>query len=403
MLPHGTTTKIRDFRTFLEILSFALAGKPTDANFVYYYLCVAGFLLKISMQINMGESMKASEYTLALLDDIERRIDPETEDDLMLQWESFWSGKNASLVFTPQRKKTSKPGIELKNIHINDAVGDVSLMLEYELTALSKKLSGNGALGIRANWGTGIMTSLFGAEIFFMPRESQTLPTTKSFNDSDKIREILDTGMPDVCNGFGKSVLQYGETCAELFSKYPKIQRYVQVYHPDTQGPLDIAELLWGGEMFYEMYDDPDLVHAVLRLITDTYKAFMERWYTFIPKRNGLSVHWDIMHKGRIMLRLDSAMNLSCDFYNEFSKPYDAELLDYFGGGCMHFCGRGDHYIHSLCEIKNMYGFNMSQPHLNDLDKIFDAAIKQGKFILGMPKAYEYANGVCSKNGIIHG
>ena len=38
MLPYGTTPKIKDFRTFLEIFSFALAGKPTDANFVYYRL-----------------------------------------------------------------------------------------------------------------------------------------------------------------------------------------------------------------------------------------------------------------------------------------------------------------------------------------------------------------------------
>ena len=43
MLPHGTTPKIRDFRTFLEIWSFALAGKPTDANFVYYNINVPDF------------------------------------------------------------------------------------------------------------------------------------------------------------------------------------------------------------------------------------------------------------------------------------------------------------------------------------------------------------------------
>ena len=32
MLPFGSTPKIIDFPTFLEILSFSLAGKPTDAN-----------------------------------------------------------------------------------------------------------------------------------------------------------------------------------------------------------------------------------------------------------------------------------------------------------------------------------------------------------------------------------
>ena len=43
VLPYGITTKIKDFRTFLEIFSFALAGKPTDANFVYYNICDVAF------------------------------------------------------------------------------------------------------------------------------------------------------------------------------------------------------------------------------------------------------------------------------------------------------------------------------------------------------------------------
>jgi hypothetical protein len=348
--------------------------------------------------------MKLSEYTLALLDDIERRIDPDTEDDFLHQWEEFWRGENDSIIFKPCRKQAAPPAISLKDVHINDAIGDVNLMLDYELNSLSKKLSGcHESLGIRANWGTGIMTSLFGAEIFIMPRETKTLPTTKSFNDSDKIRNILDKGIPDLYAGFGKNVLEFGELCAEIFKNYPKIQKYVQIYHPDTQGPLDIAELLWGSEMFYEMYDDPDLVHSALRLITDTYKAFLEKWYKIIPKQNGLSVHWSIMHKGALMIRLDSAMNLSCDFYNEYSKPYDTELFDHFGGGCMHFCGRGDHYIDSLCEINNMYGFNMSQPHLNDLNKIFGAAEKYKKHILSLPKAHEFTEGIFFKNGLIHG
>ena len=198
-------------------------------------------------------------------------------------------------------------------------------------------------------------------------------------------------------------MFNFGEICAQLFAKYPKIQKYVKVYHPDTQGPLDIAELLWGGEMFYEMYDNPDFVHNVLQLITDTYKSFMDKWYTIIPNNEGLSVHWSLMHKGNIMIRLDSAMNLPCEMYDEFSKPYDRQLLDHFGGGCMHFCGRGDHYIHSMCDIENMYGFNMSQPHLNNLEKIFDAAVAHNKRIVDMPRAEEYVIDSNIKNSIING
>ena len=348
--------------------------------------------------------MNLSAYTLELLEDIERRIDPDTEDDYYSQWKDFWDGKFAGQVFTPKRKSITPPGVKLQNVHINDALHDTELMLDFELEGLSKKLSRpSDALGVRANYGTGIMTSLFGAPIFEMPRENKTLPTTRSFNDSDKIREILDSGIPSLTAGFGGDVLSFGERCSEIFDKYPKIKKYVKIYHPDTQGPLDIAELLWGSEMFYEMYDDPDFVHDTLRLITDTYKAFLDKWYTIVPKEKELSVHWAHMHRGNIMIRLDSAMNLSCDFYNEFSKPYDRELFDYFGGGCLHFCGRGDHYIESACEIESLYGFNLSQPHLNNMDKIFGAAIQGSKKIIGLRDAVENTSASHVDNGIVHG
>ena len=41
--------KSKDFRTFLEIYSFVLAGEPTDTNFIYYK-----FNTKPSWQIIIG-------------------------------------------------------------------------------------------------------------------------------------------------------------------------------------------------------------------------------------------------------------------------------------------------------------------------------------------------------------
>ncbi len=348
--------------------------------------------------------MKLSDYTISLLDDIEKRIDPDSEEDYRAQWKAFWDGNITEPCFIPKRKKLTKPTIAVKQIHINDCLENMELMLDAQLADVSSRLSGEkAALGMRANYGTGIMTSLFGAEIFEMPRETNTLPTTRSFNDSDKMREILDKGMPDLTNGFGGKVLEFGEMCSEIFEKYPKIKKYVEVFHPDTQGPLDIAELLWGGEMFYEMFDDPDFVHDVMRLITDSYKAFMDKWYSVSPTpRREMNVHWGIMHRGVILLRLDSGMNISRDFYEEFSRPYDCELLDYYGGGCLHFCGTGDHYVPSLCEIDNLYGINMSQPHLNNMDVILQSVNNADKRIFGLKDADVFAQKPYMKKGILH-
>ena len=355
--------------------------------------------------------MKISTDTKELLQDIERRIDPAVEDDYLSQWLDYWNGSCKDPAFFPRRKKTSAPAIPVKQIHINDALHDREQMLYMQLAELSSRLNTDYApLGIRANYGTGIMTSLFGASVFEMPREMATLPTTRPLNDTDAIRRTLEKGIPDLNGGFGADVFAFGETCTQLFKDYPNIARYVHIYHPDTQGPLDIAELLWGGDMFYEMYDDPDFVHSLLTLITHTYTQFMERWYSIVPKeceisaQTGLSMHWNLMYRGPLMIRDDSAMNISGEMYREFALPYDAQLLKHFGGGCIHFCGRGDHYIDLLTRIPELSGFNPGQPHLNDFDRLVTAAARDGKKILSChpDSSLAYAARPDAIPGIIH-
>lgn len=331
--------------------------------------------------------MKLSQYTLNLLEDIENRINPEIEDDFVNQWQKFWNNEITEIIFTPKRKVVSVPNIELQDININDAIDDYEMMLDMQLAGVSRALNSSvEALSMRANYGTGIMTSLFGAEIFKMSREHNTLPTTRSFHDTDDIRKIVDRGMPKLDDALGKKVFNFGEMCLDVFAHYPKISKYVFVYHPDTQGPLDIAELLWGGEMFYELYDDPDFVHTLMQLITNTYVCFLDHWFEMYPNRKDLNVHWGYWMSGNICLRDDSAVNLSPEQYAEFALKYDKYLLDYYGGGMVHYCGKGDHFINQLVSIKSLTGINLSQPHLNNMDKVYSATFCKNKKIIDLSR-----------------
>ena len=49
----------------------------------------------------------------------------------------------------------------------------------------------------------------------------------------------------------------------------------------------------------------------------------------------------------------------------------------------MHFCGRGDHYIKSLCEAPSLSVVNMSQPHLNDMEIIYQNTVDKGIKLVG--------------------
>ena len=337
-----------------------------------------------------------SRETKALLDDLERRIDPEVEDEYISGWRDFLLDRFEGDIFVPKRKRFSEPGVPLKHIRINQAIEDYDAMLYAQMAVASSNLSPKMEsarrsfnLCMRANYGTGILSSLFGAELFMMADEADTLPTTKPLTGDDAMERMLAGGIPDFRKGLGEKVFAFAEFASEILKDYPKISKYVTVYHPDLQGPLDICDLLFGEKMFYAFYDDPELLHGVLDLITETYTGFLKEWHGYFPPKPDMNPHWDsLWHRGTILLRNDSAMNLSPDVYEEFSVPYDAKLLERFGGGAMHFCGRGDHYIEALCRIPGLYAVNMSQPHLNDMEKIYRNTVDKGIKLVGFDASW---------------
>ena len=67
--------------------------------------------------------------------------------------------------------------------------------------------------------------------------------------------------------------------------------------------------------------------------------------------------------------------------------PYDKKLLERYGGGVIHFCGRGDHYIELLSTLPQVYGINMSQPECNDMETIYKHTVEKGIKILSFDAA----------------
>lgn len=334
--------------------------------------------------------MSETERVLAALT---HDVDAETELCLRGEWSKFLFGDIKFLVFSPNRVVFRKPCETFCAININDAVADLDLMVRSQLISAYAALHSPAAIPcVRANYSTGIMSRLFGAELFMMPRHTNTLPTTRTMA-IDCMSELLDRGIPDQTLGWGAEVFAAGELFAEYLSRSQITERFVYIYHPDLQGPLDVAELLFGGELIYAMYDNPELVKAFLALVTDTYIKFLDSWYKLCPPDSDMNVHWgSFFHRGKTVLRDDSAMNLSPELYKEFAFPFDCRLFEYYGGA-VHFCGRGDHYIEILSGAKSLYGINLSQPEYNDMEKIYTWTVDRGIPILGFPSSHKPPEG----------
>lgn len=338
------------------------------------------------------------------LDDLETRIDPDTEDRILSEWRDFAFGKFDGEIFSPQRAAKRPPSIEWPVMRINEAMTDYEKMAYHQLRGCSDNLTNASGtvLCVRSNYGTGIVPSVFGAELFMMDDETDTLPTSRPVAGGiDGIMRLLDAGVPNIENGLGAKVFGFGEYFRKIQSAYPKIGKYVFAYHPDLQGPMDVVELLWGSELFTDVYDRAELVKRTLDLVTETYTLLMRRWYEIHPPSGGTSVHWGMMHRGEIMLRDDSAMNFSPDMFDEFIRPWDARLLAKFNGGAVHFCGRGDHYIASLAQVPGLYAINMSQPHLNEMETIYRNTVDRGIMLIGLRR--EAALEAVAKGRKFHG
>ena len=326
--------------------------------------------------------------TTKYLDDLESRIDADGEAAVLEQWKRFLNDEIKTGVFSPVRPYRAPAKTEWPRITVNTAINDFDQMLLAQLVGCSGSVEHGGAgriLDVRANYGTGILSSVFGAKIFWMDDALDTLPTSEPIpGGADAIKRLLDAGIPDLDAGFGGRTLEMGRRFVAAFAPYPNISKWVRIYHPDIQGPMDVAELVWGSSIFYELVDQPELAHDFLELVTQTYIKYLRAWNAIVaPAADGVASHWGLLHKGAIMLRDDSAMNLSGEMFEEFVRPYDQRLLDEFGGGAIHFCGHGDHFVPSLTQMRGLYSINMSQPHLNDMERIYQHTVDKGVTIIG--------------------
>lgn len=324
------------------------------------------------------------------LDDLEQRIDETDENRLWQEWVAFTEGRFTGDLFCPERRQPNPPNVTWPALSTNAGLRDFDVMALRQFETGSRSLAeGNGALlAVRASYGVAILPSLFGARLFYMDEGAGELPNAYPLEGGlDTIRKLIARGVPDLHQSLAGQTLEMSARFMDIKQRYPKINRQVHVYHPDLQGPMDVCEMLWGSSLFLDIMDHPELVHQFLDLITETYLRFMQEWLKIVPAAGPYAVHWNMLHKGRIMLRDDSAMNFSPNMFAEFIHPYDERLLEALGGGGIHFCGRGDHYIARATESRRLYAIEMSQPEYNDMEIIYRHTVDRGLKLLDLPRA----------------
>lgn len=228
---------------------------------------------------------------------------------------------------------------------------------------------------LRPNLGTGLVASMFGAQVRLVgDNPPWIMPVSQK-----QIRDIVYGPLPDVHTGLAVRALDQCAFFAAMLEDYPRCRQAFQLTLPDLQGPFSTAELLWGPDIYVALYDEPDLVSALMGRIEELMVAVYRSLeaVTCDDLGPGYCYQHAVGTRGTILVRNDSMVNLSPRHYRELVWPHDAVLSARLGGIGVHFCGQGMHQVANLMAIPGLGCLDVGNPEMLDLDELYRQAARQ--------------------------
>jgi hypothetical protein len=256
--------------------------------------------------------------------------------------ERFWRGEGPSLILVPA-ERSAQYDVE----GYRERFEDPRAMWDAEMRRARAILDWptDGIPTVRPNLGVVFIPAIAGQgwEI----REGQ-MPWPGAPLDREAIRAV---GEVDVAS----------TKLMRLAAEFYEIHRAeggdaIAAYHPDTESVFDVAHLLNGNSVFYDVADDPEWVHELLEICLGLYLRVSRHLKALLREPEHTMIHGHGTPQGVYFpdagarTSEDTATLLSPRMIEEFVLPYAERAVQPFGGGFVHFCGRHRPLFERLCE-----------------------------------------------------
>ena len=287
----------------------------------------------------------------------------------------FWESGGGPLPLLLMTDATHDMGtFNSKEIHY-----DSEKMFISEVLKALRALNGGGEAvpSVRANMGCSVYPSLLGVapQLF-----EDKMPWVTEHLTREQIVAIKPESIK--ISGDFKTAIKHMSYMKSRLGNSP-----IRIYPPDLQGPFDMAHIVYGDAIFYDMYDDPTLVHYLLDLCCHAIILGFEASMAVIPDSEELVAHYNNLviprSKGGLKISEDTSTLLSRDAIDEFVVPYTRRILDYFGGGYIHYCGKNNHLFEAMLELDKAHGINFGNPEMHDMDEILGKIAKADMIYYG--------------------
>jgi hypothetical protein len=235
---------------------------------------------------------------------------------------------------------------------------------------------------MRANMGCGIFASLFPGirqELF-----DDKMPWVQKHLSKEAITELRTADLT-IGDEFAAG-LAHMEYMADQLRNTGCL-----VFPMDVQGPFDIAHLVYGDAIFYDLFDDPQFVHHLLELSCQAIFLGVAACLNVMPDSHRQIAHYNglVMPRqmGGIKTSEDTSTLLSQEHIAEYVTPYLRKVLNHFGGGYVHYCGRNTHLMQAVINEPLVYGLNLGNPDMHDMIAVLKMCADNDKIYYGpVPK-----------------
>ncbi len=229
---------------------------------------------------------------------------------------------------------------------------------------------------VRANFGTVIVASMFGATVQQVEENPPWIVHETGHDLS--LEAVLDQDPDDLRRGWFPRVEETYAAYRDLLSRYPGLNDAVTTVLPDLQGPIDNLELIVGSDLFSLLYTDSALVERALEAVAQTQIAVARCLAgTIDDGLDGYSHQHAAVVKGNVLVRNDSAILMSPEMYTRQVAPHDARVLQEMDGGGIHGCGGLGPHVPAFLDVRGCQCLDIGQSEMNDLDRIYGMATER--------------------------
>ncbi len=166
-------------------------------------------------------------------------------------------------------------------------------------------------------------------------------------------------------------------------------------YMPDTQGVFDIAHMLCGTNILYNLADDPAWIHELMEIALGLYLRVSHHLKAVLGEPLGQMIHGHGTQQGVYFphagarVSEDTATLLSPAMIREFLLHYIERAAAPFEGCFAHYCGRHAFLHESLLRLPGVKAIDLGNSEMYDCRWIMEQCAETGAVLYSRVAAQE--------------